>query len=519
MRNILLAAFQVFAILLIGGSARAESLRVGDILIRNGRVIDGTGAAAVEADVLVRGDKIIAVEKSLRIDSADTTGGVTIIDAAGRVVTPGFIDTHSHGDPATHPDMHNFLAMGVTTLCLGQDGSSNPVTTMSQWLDDMATTGLGPNVLTFVGHGTVRTESGVGLSTQITPAQLDKMAALVEQGLEAGAFGLTTGLEYQPGSFSRAEELAAVARPVGKRGLVVMSHMRNEDDDQVTSSILELINQCRTAGANAHISHIKSVYGKGSGRAEEILTLLDKARAEGTAITADIYPYTASHTGLSILFPPYALPPNSYTETLATRRDELVQYLNDRVTKRNGPEATLLGTGENAGKTLADLAAERGKPFAEVLADLGPRGGSAAYFVMNEDLQSRLLVADGVNICTDGSPTMRHPRSYGAFARVIRKFVNDEKLLTLEEAIHKMSGLPAQTIGLDKQARGTIKPGNFADILIFDPAKVQDTATFEEPHQLAEGFETVLVNGVIIRDESKFNGKRGGQVIRHQGKK
>lgn len=502
--------YHVIAFSLMSMAAWGESPKAGDILLRDGLVVDGTGVAAVKADVLVRGDRIVAIEDL----AAAATDGVTVIDADGRVVAPGFIDTHSHGDPAEEPEMHNFLAMGVTTICLGQDGSSHQVATMSKWMEDVATTVPGPNVLTFVGHGTVRTESGVGLSTAPTTAQIEGMAALVEQGLKAGAFGMTTGLEYQPGTFSAADELAAVAEPVGRRGLVVMSHMRNEDDDQISSSIAELIEQCRAAGANAHISHIKSVYGKGSGRAEEILSLLDDARAAGTTITADIYPYTASHTGLSILFPIWALPPYSYEETSATRRGELVAYLHERVAKRNGPEATLLGSGENAGKTLADLAAERGKPYAEVLADLGPRGGSAAYFVMNEDLQSRLLVADGVNICTDGSPTMRHPRGYGSFAKVIRKFVREDKLLTMEEAIHKMSGLPAQTIALDKQGRGTLKPGHFADIVIFDPAKVKDTATFEDPHQLAEGFGVVLVNGAVVRESGQFNGKRNGQVIR-----
>lgn len=498
------------AAFLLAASAHAAEIQPGDILIRNGRVIDGTGAAAVEADVLVRGKRILSIEDL----PDDAPNEVTIIDAAGRVVTPGFIDTHSHGNPLSNPEMHNFLAMGVTTIILGQDGISNRIASMSQWLDDVATTQPGPNVVTMIGHGTVRSESGVGLATDPAPEDIQKMVRLVELGLSAGAFGMTTGLEYQPGIFAKADELAAVARPVGKKGLVVMSHMRNEDDDQLSSSIAELIAQCRAAGARAHISHIKSVYGKGSGRAEEILQLLDQARAEGTTITADIYPYTASHTGLSILFPRWALPPNSYQETLESRRDELVQYLHDRVAKRNGPEAMLLGSGENAGKTLAVLAQEQGKPYAEVLADLGPRGGSAAYFVMNEDLQARLLVADGINICTDGSPTMHHPRGYGSFARVIRKFVIEDKVLSLEKAIHKMSGLPAETVGLDRYGRGTLKVGNYADMLIFDPAKVKDTATFEEPHQLADGFDVVILNGEVIRENGEFNGKRSGQVVR-----
>ncbi|MGI8906152.1 MAG: family 16 glycoside hydrolase [Candidatus Sumerlaeaceae bacterium] len=504
---LLLAAGVLFV---FASQSSASVFQAGDVLIRNGNVIDGTGAPARDADVLVRGDRIAAIGKF----AGETTSGVTVINAAGRIVAPGFIDTHAHGDPAETPEMHNYLAMGVTTICLGQDGSSTRVQGMKQWFNDITTTKPGPNVLTFVGHGTVRTESGVRLSTEPTTLQLQQMADLVEQALELGAFGLTTGLEYQPGAFSKPDELAIVAKPVGARGLTIMSHMRNEDDDQLSSSIRELVEQCRSAGAHAHISHLKSVYGKGTARAEEILTLLEELRQSGVSVTADIYPYTASHTGLSILFPPWALPPNSYDETTRTRRAELVAYLHDRVAKRNGPGAMLLSTKPHAGKTLAQVAAELNKPYAEVLADMGPKRGSAAYFVMDEELQSRLLVAPGVNICTDGSPDMRHPRGYGSFARVIRKYVNEDRALTIEQAVHKMSGLPAQTITLDKRGRGTLRPGNYADILVFDPAQVRDLATFDQPFELAEGFNTILINGTIIRDAGKFTGQRTGRVIK-----
>ncbi len=513
----------LLVILLAPAAAWAWKYAPGDTIIKGGKVVDGTGSPAVTTDVLVRNERVFAIGQL----PEPIPPTVTQIDATGKVVAPGFIDTHAHGDPAETPDMHNFLAMGVTTLCLGQDGSStrvhdDPETTrtegMKAWFQDVETTVPGPNVLTYIGHGTVRTESGVKLSTAPTELQIQQMAQLVEDALQLGAFGLTTGLEYQPGTFSRAPELAAVAKPVGKRGLTIISHMRNEDDDQLFDAIKELVAQCSSAGANAHISHLKSVYGKGAARAEEILALIDQQRQGGTRVTADIYPYTASHTGLAILFPDWALPPHSYSEVLAARRPELVAYLHERVAKRNGPEATLLSTGEHAGKTLAQLAVERQKPYAEVLADLSPRRGSAAYFVMDEELQNRLLIAEGVNICSDGSPTMRHPRGYGSFARVIRKFVQEDQLLSLEQAIHKMSGLPAQSTTLDQHGRGTIKVGNFADLLIFDPAQVKDTATFEEPHQLSVGFDTILVNGKVIRKDGEFTGERNGHVLRREDK-
>jgi len=504
-----------FAIVLFLGLGCCHSLSAvspvsGDLVIRNGRVVDGTGNPSTVTDVIIRGGKVLSLEKV----SNPLPDGVTVLDASGKIVSPGFIDTHSHGNPVEDPELHNFLAMGVTTICLGQDGSSVPVGRMAKFFADVETTVPGTNVLTFVGHGTVRTESGIRLSTTPTLEQITSMTTLVEQGLELGAWGLTTGLEYQPGMFSTPQELAAVAKPVGKRDLVVMSHMRNEDDDQLSSSIRELVEQCRAADARAHVSHIKSVYGKGAPRAEEILDILEKARVSGVAVTADIYPYTASHTGLSILFPRWALPPNSYNDAVTSRRAELVQYLHDRVAKRNGPEATLLGNGPYVGKTLADLAREKGKPYAEVLLELGPRGGSAAYFVMDEELQARLLIADGINICSDGGPGSSHPRSYGTFAKVIRKYVNEDKTLSLEKAIHKMSGLPAETIGLDKANRGTIAAGNYADILIFDPAQVKDTATYENPKQLAEGIDTIIVNGAVIRKDGQFMGKRAGRLLK-----
>ncbi len=507
-RFIRATALLVFASAL--GCSAKSPLQPGDLVIANGSVIDGTGSAARNADVLIRGNRIWAV-RELGDSFPDT---VTVIPAEGFIVSPGFIDTHAHGDPAKTPEMENFLAMGVTTIVLGQDGSSTRVGALAEWFDSVAAAKPGPNVATYLGHGTLRHEAGVGLSSAPTEEEITQIANLVEQGLQLGALGLTTGLEYQPGSFSQRNELAAIAAPVGARGLTVMSHVRNEDDDQLIASIRELVEQCRSAGANAHVSHIKSVYGKGASRAEEILAVLQEARDSGVGVTADIYPYTASYTGIGLLFPDYSLPPNDYQTVAQQQRDTLLEYLDRRVAKRNGPQATLFGTGEYAGKTLAQVSEETGKPYAEVLLEYGPTGGSAAYFIMDEELQARLLVDPHVNICSDGSPGMRHPRGYGSFARIIRKFVLEDNLITLEEGIHKMSGLPAQTTGLNELGRGTLVPGNYADLLIFNPNEVVDRATFSDPFQLAEGMHTIIVNGNIVRANNIFTGTTAGTVIR-----
>jgi N-acyl-D-aspartate/D-glutamate deacylase len=230
-----------------------------------------------------------------------------------------------------------------------------------------------------------------------------------------------------------------------------------------------------------------------------------------------MYPYTASYTGIGIVFPEWAKPPYDYKEVVNSRRNELAEYLHKRVTLRNGPEATLFGTAPWAGKTLAEVASELHKPFEDVLIDnIGPSGAGAAYFVMDQELQDRLFIDPYIMVCSDGSPTMRHPRGYGSFAKIIRYYVREKKLLSLEEAVHKMTGLPAQTLHLHEQNRGLLKRGFSADILIFDPSEVKDLATFEDPHQLAEGFDWVIVNGILTRANGEFTDKRGGKMLRSQ---
>lgn len=477
-----------------------------DLWIRHGTVIDGTGSAARPADVLIRGDEIAYIGP---VDTAAFSAR-QVIDAAGKVVTPGFIDAHAHGDPLSDPGFHNFLAMGVTTICLGQDGGSPPQADLGGWMARVDSAGPGVNIALFAGHGTLRQLSGIGYDTEPAPAAIARMEALLEEAFDAGCFGLSTGLEYTPGAYAGDTELLALARVVGTHDGLIMSHVRNEDDDAIEASLRELLRQGQHC--HVHASHLKVVYGKGPQRAEAILALLDSARQAGPhRVTADVYPYTASYTGIGIVFPEWAKAPNDYEAVVRDRREELLAYLRRRIAARNGPEATLFGTPPYAGQTLAAVARQQEMPFEEVLLRIGPTGASGAYFIMDEPLQTRLLRAPHVVVSSDGSPTMHHPRGYGSFAKVIETYVRQQGTLSLEEAIHKMSGLTAATIGLPD--RGTLAAGQKADIAVFDPAQVQAVADFSEPHRLARGFEWVIVNGAVAWKEGPL-AERQGKMLR-----
>jgi N-acyl-D-aspartate/D-glutamate deacylase len=321
---------------------------------------------------------------------------------------------------------------------------------------------------------------------------------------------MTTGLEYNPGLNAGTAELRALADVVGRHGRLVMSHLRNEDDDQLETSIGELLEQGEHA--RVHVSHLKSVYGKGATRAEQILRLLDNARAAGIRVTADMYPYSASYTGIDIVFPVWAKTRQQFDVAKVERRAELEEYLRNRILQRNGPEATLLGSGPYRGKRLSELAFELEMPFEDVLIDvIGPDGSAGAYFVMDDDLQHRLFQDPNVGICSDGSPTGFHPRGHATYAKIIESYVVREKLLPMPEAIRKMTSFSAQVLGITD--RGSIAPGMAADLLIFDPARVHATADYLTPISLAQGFDVVIVNGRIAREEGKPGVALAGRVL------
>ncbi|HUD97366.1 MAG TPA: amidohydrolase family protein, partial [Woeseiaceae bacterium] len=360
-----------------------------------------------------------------------------------------------------------------------------------------------------VGHGTLRTLSGIGLGQDPAGEPLQAMLSILDETLPY-TFGMSTGLEYNPGLNAKPAELTALARIVGKHDRVIMSHMRNEDDDQLEDSIAELLDQGQHA--RVHIAHLKSVYGKGIVRAEELLSILHDARDSGVAITADVYPYTASYTGIGIVFPVWAKTTEQFELARRERREELEAYLRDRIEQRNGPEATLLGTEPWSGKTLADLSFELETSFEDVLIDrIGPQGASGAYFVMNDALQSRLLEDPVVGVSSDGSPTGFHPRGHGTFAKIIEDYVVEREVLTLAEAVRKMTSFAAEIIGIED--RGAVREGMRADLIIFDPRNVRANATYPEPLQLAAGFDVVIVNGRIARQDGRLAPELTGRVL------
>ncbi|WP_299701278.1 amidohydrolase family protein [uncultured Pontibacter sp.] len=477
-----------------------------DLLIKNATVVDGTGSAPYKAHVLVSGDTIAKIDRDTSVSYAANS----TIDAQGLYLTPGFIDTHAHGDPLETPEFSNFLSMGVTTICLGQDGFSPEREDLAEWMQEVNDKKPGVNIAMFAGHNTLRMLSGVQYDSLPSSDGLAKMEQLLVKSFEAGCFGMTTGLEYNPGYYARSNELNRLAKVVGAKDGLIMSHMRNEDDAYVENSIRELLAQ--GVYCPVHVSHIKVVYGKGEERANQILQLLDSARRQGIKVTADFYPYTASYTGIAILFPDWAKKPHDYNNVLQTRRTELAEFLKNKIIQRNGPEATLIGSGPYKGKTLKQVAEELNKPFElALMEDIGPYGADGAYFIMDESLQEAFLKDQHVMVCSDGSPSMRHPRSFGTFARVLETYVAKKQLLTLEEAIHKMTGLSAQTIGI--KDRGLIQTGYKADLLLFRLQEVKENATYENPLQEASGFSYVMVNGIVVKEDGQLNGERAGRML------
>jgi N-acyl-D-amino-acid deacylase len=487
-----------------------------DVLIRGGSIHDGSGGAPIVADVLIRGDRIVTV------GAARGATARQIIDAAGKVVAPGFIDTHSHGDPLVDASFENFALQGVTTVLLGQDGASPgydpdaPAAarkSLSEWMSAMTHAKLQTNVAALVGHGTLRLQTGVDISPLPTPAQIAAMQGRLAEALDAGAFGLSSGLEYVPGRYAPREELVALARTVGARKGLVVSHLRSEDADKVIEAIDELLEQGRHA--QVHLSHLKIVFAKSATDGERVIELLNAARRRGVAVTADVYPYLAGYGDLSLVYPPWAKTRQEWERAAASNRVALETYLRERIALRGGPEAILLAEAPYTNRTLAQVAQEAQLPAERVVIDvLGYGGPSAAHFNMRADVQDRFLAWEHASIATDGGPNLQHPRSWGTYPKVLEELVRARELMSLPEAVRKMTSLPAAIVGLE--GRGRIAAGSLADIVVFDPQRVRATATWDRFAQAPEGVAHVLVNGCVQVEDGRMTPNACGRLLRRE---
>ena len=498
-----------------------------DVIIRNARIVDGTGAPWYRGEIAISGDTIVRIDR--KIDGKASR----IIDARDSVVAPGFIDLHTHARRGIFdvPTAENYVRQGVTTLFEGPDGGSPiPLRDFFHRLDD---TGISVNMAAFIGQGSVRLRVIGSSNRAATAEELEKMKELVREGMRDGAFGMSTGLFYSPGTFTPTDEVIALARVAAEMGGMHTSHMRDEAA-KVTDSVRETIRIGEEGALPTHITHHKVAGVRNWGRSADTLKLVDEARRRGVDITSDQYPYTASKTGLEALLPRWALEGGrsqvlqrlADAEMRAKIRAAVIE--NIKFDRGGGdPKNVQIASASNdsslAGKTLADITRARGlEPTVEnaagVAMDLISEGDvGAIYHTMSEDDVVRILRHPATMVASDGEVPVfgkdaPHPRSYGTFARVLGRYVREKNVLTLEEAIRKMTSMPAQRVRMHD--RGILRPGMKADVVIFDPATIADKATFEKPHQYAVGVSHVFVNGALVLDDGKMTDARPGRVLR-----
>ena len=498
-----------------------------DLLIRNARIVDGTGSPWYRGEIAVHGDAIARIAPRIEGTAART------IDAGGHIVAPGFIDIHTHARRGIFevPTADNYTRQGVTTLIEGPDGSS-PLP-IKPFLDRLAAVGITPNFATFVGQGTVRDQVIGSVNRKATPDEIEKMRGLVRQGMLDGAFGLSSGLFYVPGTFTPTAEVIELAKVAGAMGGIYISHMRDEASG-VLDSVRETIEIGEKGGLPTQVTHHKIIGTANWGKSGDTLRLVDEARARGVDATIDQYPYTASSTSIqAALMPAWALE-GGRQEVLKrlqapSRRSEIQKETARLIREERGggdPQNVQLARCEwdpsLAGKRLGDVTKDRGlevtiENAADTALWIVERGGCSGIFyaISEEDLQ-RILRHPATMIGSDGEIPIfgtanPHPRSYGTFVRVLGRYVRDLKVVTLEDAVRKMSAFPAQRLGLAD--RGVLREGMKADIAVFNPDTVRDLATFERPHQYAEGVDYTIVNGQVAFEGGKMTAARPGRVL------
>ena len=501
-----------------------------DLIIRGGKVVDGSGNPWYHADIAIKNDRIAEIGQLSNHEAK------RVIDAHGLVVAPGFIDPHTHALRGIFevPNADSALLQGVTTLTEGNDGSSPyPIDRHYADIDNLR---ISPNWAVFVGQGTIRQRViGFGLR-KATPDEMERMKQMVRDAMEQGALGISTGLFYVPGSFTSTEEVIELSKVAAEYNGIYISHIR-EEAAQLIDSVQETIRIGEEADIPVQITHHKVIGVENWGASIESLRLVDEARKRGVDVTIDQYPYTASQTSINALIPQWAqaggreemLSRINSAETYSTIKNEVVAKI---LYDRGGGDPKNVFISRNswdpdmAGKNLAELAIDAGleptpENAADVVFDIIRGGGATAVYhaIGPEDVDrimqhpATAIGSDGpVGVFGEGAP---HPRQYGTFARVLGLYVRERKILSLEEAIRKMSSQSARRLGIHD--RGLITKGYFADIAIFDPDEIIDKATFENPHQYAIGIKFVLVNGAIVVENGQHTGARPGRILHGPG--
>lgn len=515
----------LFILLFIPAASLAQEC---DILIKNGKIIDGTGNSWYYGNMAVKDGKILKIGRDVNPPAKK------IIDAKGLIVAPGFIDVHTHleGDEIRDPNATNFILDGVTTCITGNCGSSNvDIGKYLHWVDSLK---LSINVATLVGHNDIRKAVMGRANRDASAAELQQMETLVDKAMKDGAVGLSTGLIYIPGTYTKTPEIVALAKVAAKYEGVYATHMRDEGDS-VTYAIEEALTIGREANIPVEISHFKLSGQHNWGRSKETVAMIKKAREEGLEVTIDQYPYTASSTSISTLLPDEVLADGQDSIKARLQRPEIKKQVTNhilaRLKKRKlkhlsyavvafyGPDTTYNG------KSIEQINLLKGKKHkakfeAETVMDIMMNGGASAVFHgMGEDDVKRIMQYPFNMFASDATirvlnAGMPHPRGYGTNARVLAKYVREEKVISLEEAIRRMTSLPAQKFQL--KDRGILKEGMAADIIIFNEKEVRDVSTFEKPHAYSAGFYFVIVNGILTVENEKHLGIRAGKALLHK---
>jgi N-acyl-D-amino-acid deacylase len=507
LRIVPLAAVFAFVLASCGrGPAEKEASHAPGILIVNASIVDGSGNPPFTGSVRVEGQRIAAV------GDVEQQPGDVVVEAGGLALAPGFIDTHSHHDDGLleQPDALAAVSQGITTIVAGQDGGMNHP--LREFFARLEKSPAAVNVASYVGHNTIRAlVLGENNHRLATPEEIERMRQLVREGMEAGALGLSTGLEYDPGIFSSHEEVLTLAREAAAHGGRYISHIRSEDRE-LWKALDEIIEIGRTARIPVQVSHMKLAMIDWWGQADKFIAVMDRARATGVEITGDVYPYEYWQSTLTVMFPErdfsnrktaeFVLrsiaPPDGLLLSRFSPDPKLVDHTVAEIARMRGTDPAT---------TLMALIAESQVPGAEE---------SVIGTSMHADDVARLIAWPHANICSDGALQDGHPRGAGSFTRVLRVYVRERGTLTLEAAVQKMSAAAAEHVGIAD--RGRIVPGAYADLLLFDPATVTDNATIKQPRELSTGIRKVWVNGGLVFDDDKATGVHSGQVVRRAGK-